>query len=523
MTHEVHKRAKIIGCPGGGKTTYLLDLITQAAKKYDPERIGAVSLTNAAVEEMRDRVKKETGLPKETARNITTIHSACFRLLELKKENVADKKIKEFNEAYPIWRMPLNVEITEDDEFKEDTDRQVPEQNKRRFAEIQILRHQMIPVDQWPDLRLKNMHADWQNWMKENNYTDFTGMLEKVLESELHPEIDILMADEAQDMSRLSVNLLEMWGKDLVSTIYVGDSDQAILRFAGAVPEAFINLNHTWTKILGRSYRVPKKVHEYAMEVISQIKTRENVEYEPTKVEGSVIRCTEPDLSLSGTHMILGRCNYHLNRWRHYLLKNRVLWHNPYKPKDRVYNPLNTKVWRAARNYVKLGRGEVISDNDFRHMTRNTIAEKNIIRGMKTQIENIELDKEIDMFGVISSGIFTKEFLTFEKPLEEVFKLVGPSGEMLKNCDDIMEEPKIILGTYHSVKGGEADHVWLDMSTSPKSLRSSINNIEQYYDEVRVAYVGITRAKESVGLLNSYGVKGLVWGGKNKLFSEEGR
>lgn len=510
--HEIHKRAKVIGCPGGGKTTYLLNLIEQATKRYDPERIGAVSLTNAAIEEMRDRVKKQTGLSKEAAKNIRTIHSTCFNLLELKKENVADKKIKEFNETYPEWRMPLNVDITENDEFKEDTDKRTPEQNKRRFAEIQMLRHQMVPFKKWPDSRLKSMYRDWQNWMRENDYTDFTGMLEKTLESKLGPDIDILMVDEAQDMSRLSVELLEMWGKDTASTVYVGDSDQAILRFAGAVPEAFMNLNHTWMNVLGKSYRVPKKVHEYAMEIISQIKTREDVTYEPTNIEGSVIRCTEPDLSLSGTHMILGRCNYHLNRWRHYLMKNRVTWHNPYRPRDLMYNPLNTKIWKAARNYVKLSRGEVINAGDFIHMTRNMIADKNIIRGMKTQVEDMEFDKEIDMFGMISSGIFTKELLTFEKTLDEIFKIVGQSGEMLKNCEDVMEEPKVILGTFHSVKGGESDHIWLDMSTSPECLRSCANSAEQFYDEVRVAYVGITRAKESVGLLDSYGAKGRVWG-----------
>ena len=138
MITQPHKRAKIIGNPGCGKTTYLLNLIEKAAKKYEPEKIGAVSLTNAAIEEMRDRVKKQTGLSRSAAKNIRTIHSTCFRLLNLKKEQVADKKIKEFNEACPEWRMPLNVEVTEDDAFGMPVENYTPEQNKRRFAEIQM-------------------------------------------------------------------------------------------------------------------------------------------------------------------------------------------------------------------------------------------------------------------------------------------------------------------------------------------------------------------------------------------------
>ena len=116
MTTQIHKRAKVLGPPGTGKTTYLLNLLEQAAKKYDPDRIGAVSLTNAAVEEMRERVHKHT---KVKPKHIRTIHSTCFNLLELKTSQVADKKIKEFNEAFPKWTMPLNTEITEDEHYQE--------------------------------------------------------------------------------------------------------------------------------------------------------------------------------------------------------------------------------------------------------------------------------------------------------------------------------------------------------------------------------------------------------------------
>jgi superfamily I DNA/RNA helicase len=512
MTHEVHKKAKLCGPPGTGKTTYLLGLISKAAQKYAPDRIGAVSLTNAAVEEMKDRVKKETGLPRAAAKNITTVHSACFRLLELKKEQVADKKIKEFNEAYPRWEMPLDTEITEDEHY-DDYSKFTTKQNKMRFAEIQILRHKRIPVEEWPDLLLKEMYADWCDWMAENNYTDFTGMLEKTLESGLGPDIDILLVDEAQDISRLGISLLEMWGKDLTSTVYVGDSDQAILRFAGAVPEAFINLDHTWMKVLGKSYRVPKKVHEYAMELISQAKDREEVSYEPTEVEGRVIRCSEPDLSLEGTHMILGRCNFHLNRWRHWLMKNGVIWHNPYRPKDKLYNPLNTKIWRVARNYVRICRGEEIKGSELRHMVKNMIAEGNIVRGWKSKADEvIGTEEKLDLFGLISLGIFTKEFLKFEKKIEDVFVVgKGQSGEMLLKAEDVMKEPRTILGTIHSVKGGEASHVWIDMGTSGACLRSSGRSVEAFYDEVRVAYVGCTRCKESLGLLSGGGLQGRVW------------
>ena len=193
-------------------------------------------------------------------------------------------------------------------------------------------------------------------------------------------------------------------------------------------------------------------------------------------------------------------------------MNRRIPWHNPYRPGDLNYNPVGTKLWRAARSYVKLCRGISIKEKELRYMVKNMIAEGNIIRGMKSKIFEMEFEDMIDMFGAISSGLFTDSFLTFDKNLEEVFKLTGQSGEMIKNTDDILADPKVILGSIHSVKGGEASHVWLDMSTSPECLRGCSTDIEKVYDEVRIAYVGITRAKQTVGLIKGHGNVGRVWG-----------
>ena len=508
MPHSIHKRAKIIGQAGTGKTSYLLNLIEAAAQKYDPERIGAVSLTVAAIEEMRDRVFKTANVPKSTLKNIHTIHSTCFRLLSLKREQVADKKIKEFNEAYPAWAMPLDKELTENNHYDEAHDF-TPKENKKRFAQIQILRHKLIPESEWSDPALVEMFKCWKNWMLESGYTDFTGMMEDVYFQGLSPDIDILLVDEAQDVSKLAISILELWGQDTISTVYVGDSDQAILRFAGAVPEAFINLENTWVKILEQSYRVPRKVHEYAMRIIRQAEDREDVEYRPKDEEGEIILgCTEPDLSLPGTHMIIGRCNYHLNRWRDYLMSHKLAWHNPYRPGDRSWNPLNTKAWGAAKSYVRIKNGEDIEIKEFRNMVQEMMSTENLIRGAKTGLKGTVFeDKKIGIFGLISMKIFTDEFLSFKKPIIEIFKLKGQSGELISRIteEDVVKDPQIILGTIHSVKGGEGDHVWIDLSTSPQCVRAMISDKTALFDEARVAYVAVTRAKKTVGLLKGIG------------------
>ena len=346
--------------------------------------------------------------------------------------------------------------------------------------------------------------------MWENDYVDFTGMLEMVLERGLRPEVDVLLVDEAQDVSRLSMDILEMWGKDCTSTVYVGDSDQAILRFAGAVPEAFMNLNHTWTKVLDQSHRVPRKVHEYAMRIIKKALNRENVEYKARDAEGSIygFNLLEPNLELEGTHMILGRCDFHLNKWRKYLLEKKIAFHNPYRPGDKAWNPLNTKIWRAARSYTRLKDGEEITGFELKNMVMTMVSRGNLVVGTKSKIDDIfevggiGFKSKVDLFKAIGLGVFSPELITFKKEISEIFKVEGTqSGELLGRVSEILEEPRVIIGTIHSVKGGEADHVWIDKGTSYGCLKGCKDDARVFWDEVRVSYVGVTRGRVGCGLI----------------------
>ena len=64
-----------------------------------------------------------------------------------------------------------------------------------------------------------------------------------------------------------------------------------------------------------------------------------------------------------------------------------------------------------------------------------------------------------------------------------------------------LKQTPVTVGTVHSVKGGEADHVWLDMTKSRRILTEERESEQVYFDEMRVAYVGVTRAKDTLGIL----------------------
>ena len=94
----------------------------------------------------------------------------------------------------------------------------------------------------------------------------------------------------------------------------------------------------------------------------------------------------------------------------------------------------------------------------------------------------------------------------FEKPVNEIIQTKGMAGEFIDVLpeSDILKDPKVTIGTVHSVKGGESDHVWLDIGTSGR-IEKSCQTRNGRDDEIRVAYVAATRAKQTLGLLANEG------------------
>jgi len=515
--------SKIIGCPGTGKTTAILKLIDRACDTYKFNEIGAVSYTNAAVNTMRNRIRKNTKARWEEISNIRTIHSHCFKLLGLTRKQVADVKIDEWNELYPHFELPENTSIREDEHYADiNSESYAANRNKKIFQKMIILRNLGLPKEEWhkvPDNQIRTFHSQiirmseaWEHFMFKYDYYDYTKMIEECIEKKLMPEVNILFVDESQDLTYLQLKLLEIWSHNVKATIFSGDSDQAIFRFAGAAPEVFARLKNDWKWVLEKSFRVPKKVHSYAMSIINRVLTREDVVYEPRDgSEGVFIpRCKVPDFSLEGSHMILGRCNYHLNYWRQYLISKGMPWHNPYRPGDKSWNPTNTRLWKAATSYVRLKLGEDVETKDVKHMISEMISKDNLIRGAKSNVDMMLPEDEtekLDFFNLIDLGFFTQSFLSFKKTIPEVFHTKGQIGKIVAGLKEetFMEGPRVILGTCHSVKGGEASHVWIDTSTSPQCLGAMRTPLYRD-DEIRVAYVAATRTKHTLGLLAPRGM-----------------
>ena len=497
------KIIKITGPPGCGKTTKILALIQDALQRYFPTQIGAVSFTNAAVETVKDRITA-AGVDRSTVKNVRTMHSHCFKLLGLNSKNIAEYKTSEFNNEHPTFAVKSTT--TDDGSIKQYKKETI---GTYLYNQMNLMRNHGIPRESWPPDVAAFARA-WFNWMQEKDYWDFTRMLEETIVRKLVPKaIEVLFVDESQDLTPLQMRVIQTWTPQIAVTYFAGDSDQCIFRFSGAVPEAFINLEYGDLLHLQKSYRVPPAIHAYAQRISAQIGNREHTEYDPDQRRGpgQLLSANEPNLELPGSHMIICRCNYQVTNWINWLLQRKVLWHNPYRIEDLSWNPQHTKSWQAVLAYQKFMDMQYLSLPEFHTMIGSTIAKGNIKRGYKKYALNYKNEAErVGMFDSEVVGL-TDKFMDPDVPVTDKFKISGRSESvllhMLARQKSLADQPCVIVGTIHSVKGGEADNVWIDTGIPGLIWNEMRKNERTRFDEARVAYVAATRARNRLGILNA--------------------
>lgn len=492
---------KILGPPGTGKTEYLLRQVERACDKYFPKDLGVVSHTVASVTEAKGRIQKKLGVPSKEIPNIRTIHSHCFDLLRIKKEDVMEtaKNIKGFNECYPSYRLTVGLKNDENSEPAGDND--------QIFNQMQTLRSRMIDTKSWP-LECQHLGNAWFEYMGNEGKIDFNGMLEQCLDHKLSPDIKVLMVDEAQDLPALQIALVEQWGKQCDSVLYAGDSNQAIFRFAGSDPNNFINLKADKVIPLMQSYRLSPAVLQKSIEIIKQANIKEMVDFKATAEygQGQILSVREPDLSLPGSHMIICRCQFQVKRHIVALQKANIPFCNQYRKEDKTWNPMDLDGAESIRIYLRFLRGEELNIYEIKQMIKNCVAKLCLRRGAKKKIEGLPLTekKTYEFFGLLSMG-FLGTFLDKKSNIEDYFRIKADGKDLVLHLaankpDQFFETPNVCVGTFHSVKGGEADHVWIDPSITAK-IKKATNNVDAWDDECRCAYVAVTRARGTVGIL----------------------
>jgi superfamily I DNA/RNA helicase len=193
----------------------------------------------------------------------------------------------------------------------------------------------------------------YRHYKRSKNLLDFTDLLEMIVnEPERLPMLEVLIVDEAQDLSRLQWMMVEALTVRSKRTFLAGDDDQAIFFFAGADVKSFLAFEGSVT-ILNHSYRVPAKVHILANNIVKRIRERQPKQWESREFEGLVKTYHRfDDVPVeSGQWLIMASTNYMLNPIHEWLKSIGVLFERNGVPS------LSPQIAQAVVDWERLRRG----------------------------------------------------------------------------------------------------------------------------------------------------------------------
>jgi DNA helicase-2/ATP-dependent DNA helicase PcrA len=275
----------ILAGAGSGKTRVITHRIAYLIRECQvrPEQILAVTFTNKAAEEMRQRVHAllgSSGLPLW----ISTFHAACARLL--RREAVALDLSPQFVIYDTADQLALIKQCQR--ELQIDDDLYAPQLLLRR---ISTLKNDLIDAETFEreadvfglDEKVAQLYPLYQRRLRDNAAVDFDDLLlctvqllrrQPAILERYQNRWRYLMVDEYQDTNMAQYHLLHLLAAKYRNLCVVGDDDQSVYRFRGANVRNILNFERDYADArvikLEQNYRSTGLILEAAMAVVTK-------------------------------------------------------------------------------------------------------------------------------------------------------------------------------------------------------------------------------------------------------------
>ena len=487
---QVHK---VFGPPGSGKTTFLLNIVEQELDSgVPPQKIGYFAFTRKAANEAKERaltkfphLNSETDFPW-----FRTLHSLAFKCLGVGAKDIM--KPEHYHEFAKQAGLEIGVD-TDEDSLVVRTDNPI-------LNEINIAR--IRGEDLKTHYNSSNMDIEWyhfeyversyRHYKNANNLIDFTDLLELVLHDVGRlPSLEVLIIDEAQDLSRLQWELVKELCRKAQRSFLAGDDDQAVYTWAGADVRSFLDFEGEIT-VLEQSYRVPAKVHALAGDIVKRIRKRQEKNWNPRDYPGEVHFYNDYEhVNISnGDWLVLASTNYLLNGPHEWIKSQGLLFER------HGQRSIPESVMTAVLGWEALRKGKEVPFPVVK-LVYKYLGPDYIKRGFK-QLKDANpealytMEKLKEHHGLLTDAIW-----------HEALSKIGEDKRdyliaLLRRGTKITGKAPIKLSTIHGAKGGEADHVLILGDLSSKFAKEYSRNPD---DINRLLYVGVTRARQSLHIV----------------------
>ncbi len=300
----------VLAGAGSGKTRVLTSRVCHLVHEHGvpPDRILAVTFTNKAAGEMRDRISALLG-SEPAGMWIGTFHAVGARLLRRHADRLGWDRTFSIFDADQSLRLVKNVQ----EGLGLDPKRWSP---KAVRSEISAAKNQLTDAASFAaeyegsfDLFLRNVakvFPAYQKALESQNAFDFDDLLVKPVELfEAIPELleryrdrfSFLLVDEYQDTNRAQFRFVELLAGEQGNLMVVGDDDQSIYGWRGADIRNILDFEDAFstaqTVRLEQNYRSTQRILEAANQVISENLDRKGKTLRTDRAAGEAITLLE--------------------------------------------------------------------------------------------------------------------------------------------------------------------------------------------------------------------------------------
>ena len=300
----------VLAGAGSGKTRVLTHRIAYLIeeKGVAPWNIMAITFTNKAAAEMRERVDRIVGFGSESIW-VSTFHSSCVRILRRHIEYLGystNFTIYDGEDQKTLMKQIFKKLDIDTKQFKE----------RAVLSKISSAKDEMITPEEYElnvgiDFREKKVaqiYKEYQKELKKNNALDFDDLILKTVELFQNvPEVlnyyqekfRYIMVDEYQDTNLVQFKLVDLLAKKYRNICVVGDDDQSIYKFRGANIENILSFEKAFpgAKVikLEQNYRSTQNILNAANEVIRNNRGRKDKTLWTANEEGNLTRFLQFD------------------------------------------------------------------------------------------------------------------------------------------------------------------------------------------------------------------------------------
>ena len=585
----------ILAGAGSGKTRVLTHRVAYLIDQegVDPYRILAITFTNKAAGEMRERVDKIVGFGSEQIW-VSTFHSTCVRILRRYIDRLG------YDNNFTIYdtddQKGVMKEICKKLQIDTKTLKERTILNAISSAKDELIdpvQYEMQNGFDYNGGKIAKAYKEYQAVLHKNNALDFDDLIMKTVElfktdaqvlDNYQERFRYIMVDEYQDTNTAQFELIRLLAAKYRNLCVVGDDDQSIYKFRGANIRNILDFEQVYPEAcvikLEQNYRSTQIVLDAANAVIKNNRGRKDKALWTDKKEGSRIHLRQFDTAYEEAEYIAGDVAKKTRKGEAEYGECAVLYRTNAQARlleERfIMEGIPYDVIGGTNFYARREIKDILAYLKTIDNGRDDVAVKRIINvpkrgiGMTTivRVQEYADDRQISFYDALREAdqIMTigksasklkpfvtmiqtfrskQEFFGLSELVKDILETTGyvkeleesneeDAADRIENIDELIskvvayeethDEPtlgefleevalvadidrvgetdnRVLLMTLHSAKGLEFPHVYLaglEDGIFPSYMTIMSDDPMEIEEERRLAYVGITRAKDDL-------------------------